>query len=121
MRLIDVDKIKLPQGFFEKVDNVPKFYEWLSTLPTVDAEPVRHGRWIIKDNPDTEWYQITCSECGEDVTSTAPCIGFFPNAKVLWDYCPYCGAKMDGATQKSVGKALKAFEALEETEDELDK
>ena len=38
-RLIDADEIKLPRGFFEKVDNVPKFYEWLGTLPTVDAEP----------------------------------------------------------------------------------
>ena len=62
--------------------------------PTIEAEPVRHGKWIIRDNPKTEWYMITCSVCGEDVTSTAPCIGFFPNAKVLWDYCPNCGCKM---------------------------
>lgn len=61
---------------------------------TVDAVPVRHGKWIVRDNPGTGWYRITCSECGEDVTSTAPCIGFFPNAKVSWDYCPYCGARM---------------------------
>ena len=40
MRLIDADEIKLPKGFFEKVDNVPKFYEWLGTLPTVDAVEV---------------------------------------------------------------------------------
>lgn len=40
MRLIDADKIKLPQGFFEKVDNVPKFYEWLDEQPTVDAVQV---------------------------------------------------------------------------------
>lgn len=40
MRLIDADEIKLPRGFFEKVDNVPKFYEWLGTLPTVDAVDV---------------------------------------------------------------------------------
>lgn len=64
-------------------------------LPTVDALPVRHGQWIIRDNPGTGWYRVTCSECGEDVTSTAPCIGFFPNAKVVWDYCPYCGARME--------------------------
>lgn len=57
-------------------------------------EPERTGRWIIRDNPGTGWYRITCSECGEDVTATAPCIGFFPNAKVTWDYCPNCGAKM---------------------------
>lgn len=41
MRLIDADKIKLPQGFFEKVNNVPKFYEWLDKQPTVDAVEVR--------------------------------------------------------------------------------
>ena len=64
--------------------------------PTVDAERVVHGRWIIRDNPGTGWYRITCSECGEDVTATAPCIGFFPNAKVNWNYCPECGARMDG-------------------------
>lgn len=63
-------------------------------LSTIDAEPIRHGMWIIRDNPGTGWYRITCSECGADVTSTAPCIGFLPNAKVNWDYCPDCGAKM---------------------------
>lgn len=54
----------------------------------------KKGKWIIKDNPGTGWYRITCSECGEDVTSTAPCIGFYPNAKVMWDFCPNCGAEM---------------------------
>lgn len=64
------------------------------------AQPQRKtGRWIIKDNPGTGWYRVTCSECGEDVTSTAPCIGFYPNAKVTWDYCPKCGAKMDNETE----------------------
>ena len=61
------------------------------------AQP-KTGKWIIEDNPRNEWYRVTCSECGEDVTSTAPCIEFPPNAKVTWDYCPYCGAKMDGGT-----------------------
>ena len=68
----------------------------LKALPIVDAVPVRHGRWIIKDNPGTGWYRVTCSECGEDVTSVAPVIGFFPKAKVSWDFCPNCGARMDG-------------------------
>ena len=34
-RLVDADVIKLPKGFFEKVDNVPKFYEWLNSFPTI--------------------------------------------------------------------------------------
>lgn len=65
----------------------------LMRLPSAQPERER-GKWIIKDNPGTGWYRVTCSECGEDVTSTAPCIGFYPNAKVIWDYCPDCGADM---------------------------
>lgn len=39
-RLIDVDAIKLEKGFFENIDNVPKFFEWLGKQPTIDAVPV---------------------------------------------------------------------------------
>ena len=63
----------------------------LQELPSAE----RHGRWNVRYNPGTGWYRITCSECGEDVTSTAPCIGFLPDAKVIWDYCPNCGARME--------------------------
>lgn len=34
-RLVDADAIRLPKGFFENVDNVPKFYEWMNGLPTI--------------------------------------------------------------------------------------
>ena len=93
MRLIDADALKL--DIMCVYGSNPKYLNWLNHAPTVDAVPVRHGKWIIRDNPGTGWYRVTCSECGEDVTSTAPCIGFFPNAKVTWDYCPSCGARMD--------------------------
>lgn len=78
-----------------QLDERTIFKYMITDAPTIEAEPVRHGKWIIRDNPGTGWYRVTCSECGEDVTSTAPCIGFFPNAKVTWDYCPSCGARMD--------------------------
>ena len=71
------------------------YNDLLEMLSKEEVESKRHGHWIIRDIPGTYFYQITCSECSEDVTSSAPCIGFLPNAKVLWDYCPYCGAKMD--------------------------
>ena len=56
--------------------------------PTIDAVPVRHGKWLDDgqyDNffPHHEW---RCSECGEHVLE----IG------VPWfNYCPHCGARMD--------------------------
>lgn len=97
MRLVDVDKIKLPHGYFEKVDNVPKFYNWLDTLPTVDAEPIRHGHW--EHGEDVFGMYCQCSECGNQYYGSYE-----------FKYCPNCGARMDAPTQKSVGKALKALE-----------
>lgn len=48
-------------------------------FPIIDAEPVRHGRWI----PTRRYmYSVKCSICGK-----------------VWDletpHCPSCGAKMD--------------------------
>lgn len=55
--------------------------------PTVDAVPVVHGRWVHTHKHNswfTECYE--CSACGfEDAD------GFGGN------YCPNCGAKMDGS------------------------
>ena len=79
MRLIDADAIKLPKGFFEKVDNVPKFYEWLNEQPTIEER--KTGRWI--DHKRDKWIYARCSECGSvhDVRS---------------NFCPNCGARMVG-------------------------
>ena len=56
-----------------------------------DVAPVRHGRWIdaypdIEPNP-MFMYGI-CSECG-----------FEQGISKYLNYCPNCGAKMDGATE----------------------
>lgn len=95
MRLIDIEDVALLKTVTDGGLSAKALWRRINSQPTVDAVPVRHGKWIIRDNPGTGWYRITCSECGEDVTSEAPCIGFFPNAKVMWDYCPYCGARTD--------------------------
>ena len=61
MRIIDADSVKLPEGFFEKVDNVPKFYDWLNSLPTIDAvEVVRceNCKWRNKQGRCTYIAQI---------------------------------------------------------------
>lgn len=61
----------------------------LSHTPTIDAEIIRHGRWVEQNNT---FYDATC---GEDVhyftfvcsTCNAEAMNHFP-------YCPWCGAKM---------------------------
>lgn len=61
----------------------------MNAIPAVDAEPVRHGRWI--DNGD----YVTTAYGSLDVNVCSNC-----NAEVTIDhydsYCPNCGAKMDG-------------------------
>ena len=53
----------------------------LENIPTIDAKPVRHGKWIEKSTGGEHFY--CCSKCGH----------------VEWDapnnYCPNCGARMD--------------------------
>lgn len=62
----------------------------LLSIPAADVEPVRHGRWIeytkvIIPDPYNKWEQAwKCSECG------------FDDGFVAYNYCPNCGAKMDG-------------------------
>ena len=51
----------------------------------IEAEPVRHGEWVLVDA--TSYADVyTCSECG----------GFAPSGFVKSNYCQNCGAKMDG-------------------------
>ena len=53
-------------------------------LPAADVAPVRHGRWgTHSDRPDS----LICSvcNCGFDMWKHDP-----------HNYCPNCGAKMDG-------------------------
>ena len=52
--------------------------------PTIEAEPVRHGRWEKADN-----LKLKCSVCGEFHLYA------WPDHKKC-NYCPNCGAKMDG-------------------------
>lgn len=89
MRLIDADAaIDMVLGLENCYNGFSDTYDksciigLLDELPTVDAEPVRHGNWMRRTNElkHPSWY--SCSECG----------GQF-NYK--WKFCPNCGAKMD--------------------------
>jgi hypothetical protein len=57
----------------------------MKVCTAVDAEPVRHGRWVKANFSGF----LVCS-CCEDV---------FINSDWLhdgkWNYCPNCGARMD--------------------------
>ena len=66
--------------------------------PTVDAAEVVHGRWV--DHMVRDW---RCSECGDKIHKVRKVDGYCYND--LPNYCPQCGAKMDGERKDNERKA----------------
>lgn len=83
----------------------------IARFPTIDAEPVRHGRWEFYedwgaglsrvDMPEPFDAGWKCSCCGTDLADyLTKCLGMYVYAddedkKPKVDRCPHCGAKMD--------------------------
>ena len=82
-------------------------------MDAADVAPVRHGRWILEAHDERVNYRwnvtAECSECCDEQKEIWA--GFFPNVPPpiardaalvsaesvkLSNYCPNCGAKMDG-------------------------
>lgn len=56
----------------------------IDEVPTVDAVPVRHGKWKKIRGA------INCSACKSSSWSM-----FFEDLVTSFNYCPNCGARMD--------------------------
>lgn len=65
----------------EKYDAWGEIIDALENIPSADVAPIRHGHWISVKAPIAAY---ECSECMALVSG-----GDF-------DFCPHCGAKMDG-------------------------
>ena len=97
-RLIDADALKdvmrmrrdlYGAEYEERRAELDQVISDINSQPTVDAEPVRHGRWIDPQPEgcmtwDKRAYQ-QCSICGDKQYLSQSMI-----------YCPNCGARMDG-------------------------
>lgn len=106
-RLIDADA--LLESLRESLDGLHGIYEGLQFLtekqicgaqiscfheiilrvkeaPTIEAEPVRHGRW------SDDRYRYKCEGCGKWV--------LLEDGTADMNYCPECGRKMDGGAEE---------------------
>lgn len=88
MQLVDIDALlayhqrRFDYGCGEYRDVVDVYT--IYNAPIVEAEPVRHGRWVSVY--EGEW--LKCSECESHWAS-----GLVDNCNMY--YCPTCGARMD--------------------------
>ena len=70
--------------------------EDIKYAPTVDADPVRHGRWVKMTGmlPPEYHGHYECSECQWHMKG----IRNSWTREEEMSYCPNCGARMDGDT-----------------------
>ena len=76
-------------GFHDAIDCVQRK---IKNAPTIEAEPVRHGRWLTweevfyGDKRASNNIGVFCSMCDKHSDNTT-------------NYCHECGAKMDGGDE----------------------
>ena len=69
----------------------------IDVLPRVDAVEVVHGEWTIIEDDWNDEVIYECSVCKEAFVT----LDGEPMGK-LYNYCPNCGAKMDGDGNEGV-------------------
>ena len=103
MRLIDADEL------LERLRNAEAFYKHdtagdfdmgrglglneaqqkVAEQPAIEAEPVKHGKWERRAHFAGSSY--ICTNCKYVAREMPECMG-----EPIYDYCPNCGARMDG-------------------------
>ena len=98
MRLIDADELLKPVGCYNPIKYTHEYgevvkVEDITQMPTVEAEPIRHGHWEKSKDDNDRW---RCSYCGHVYIGFNGIDSTF--AEICY-YCPHCGAKMDGVEE----------------------
>ena len=84
MRLIDADNLKEFLSISCKNEVLLKqMCDIIDGSPTADVVEVKHGKWELGKSG----CMYFCSNCENWA---------FPREAEEWNYCPRCGAKMDG-------------------------
>ena len=90
-RLIDANALKSYMDECSKETRFRVYYgyatSFIDAAPTVDAVEVVHGRWVSVPHKLAR----VCSVCNRDEPYK-----FADIDADVYDYCPHCGAKMDG-------------------------
>lgn len=86
------------QAFLDYMKRTDRYFNVkfdIENFPNADVAPVRHGRWIPLTECTNEG--VYCSICKKKVWKSdyAQCSKKSRN-KLESNYCPNCGAKMDG-------------------------
>lgn len=82
---LDDDLAFVPEDRIEEISNA--WTDEIRRLPAADVAPVVHAQW-----EETDWETWTCTNCGCEWQFLE---GMTPEENDA-NYCPQCGARMDG-------------------------
>lgn len=88
-RFYDIPTGKCRLKCEEKADPNADFYD---DCPLPDVTEVKHGKWLTKPLDNFRKFENTCSVCGWSFVENYD--GYVSESDC--DFCPHCGAKMDG-------------------------
>ena len=93
MQLIDADSFAEQYGNYYAEEGPEEGFigtvgELIAQQPTIEAKPVRHGRWVIINTDANVW---ECTTCGEEWMLND---GNPSDNNML--FCPHCGSRMCG-------------------------
>lgn len=92
---IDREAVKEAIGFIrlhhiEYAEN-KSLLDAINEIPAADVAPVKRGRWELYENDDDLAASFFCSLCGWNIDEDE-----YLDRWSHFNYCPNCGAKMDG-------------------------
>ena len=78
-----IDAVKTAEIISDKLGiALSELVDVMATVPTADVQEVKHGEWKNQE-PGYRVADFMCSVCHSE-------------SDKLFDYCPDCGARMDG-------------------------
>nr|DAF99036.1 MAG TPA: zinc-ribbon domain protein [Siphoviridae sp. ctDmR33] len=74
--------------FLDGMTTIKELIKYTDDLPAADVTPVKHGTW---EKTNTDGF-LRCSVCHDCYIEEI----WLDGEKERWNFCPHCGAKMDG-------------------------
>lgn len=93
------DKEHANEHFIFGIESV---MEYVENLPAADVAPVVHGRWIVEIDALGREYTV-CPVCNSNFRMKQDGGRWLRIDLRGFEYCPHCGAKMDGGADDAAG------------------
>lgn len=104
-RYIDADALAKKLSDFVRPSNnsdfakVPRWNDAVAiieSMPAADVAPVRRGKWIPHREESREYIGTVLVSVRYDYWFCDACGYRVKNGQPMYNFCPHCGAKMDG-------------------------